>query len=79
MKKDAIKSKIKKIFWFFANPRLLLCLGLAWIITNGWSYIMLGLGILFDVTWMQAVASAYLAVLMMMKSVSFIKALKNLR
>ena len=63
MKKEKLKSKIKKIFWFFANPRLLLCLGLAWIITNGWSYIMLGLGILFDITWMQAVASAYLTFL----------------
>ena len=58
-----MKNKIKKIFWFFANPRLLLCLVLAWIVTNGWSYIMLGLGILFDITWMQAVASAYLAFL----------------
>ena len=58
-----MKNKLKKIFWFFANPRLLLCLGLAWLITNGWSYIMLGLGILFDIAWMQAVASAYLAFL----------------
>lgn len=63
MKKEKLKSKLKKIFWFFANPRLLLCLGLAWLITNGWSYIMLGLGILFDIAWMQAVASAYLAFL----------------
>ena len=63
IKKKKLKNKIKKIFWFFANPRLLLCFGLAWIITNGWSYIMLGLGILFDVAWMQAVASAYLAFL----------------
>ena len=63
MKKEKLKNKLKKIFWFFANPRLLLCLGLAWLITNGWSYIMLGLGILFDIAWMQAVASAYLAFL----------------
>ena len=57
------RNKIKKIFWFFANPRLLFCLGLAWLITNGWSYLLLGLGILLDVTWMQTVASAYLALL----------------
>lgn len=63
MKKEKLKNKLKKIFWFFANPRLLLCLGLAWLITNGWSYIMLGLGILFDIAWMQVVASAYLALL----------------
>ena len=63
MKKEKLKNKLKKRFWFFANPRLLLCLGLAWLITNGWSYIMLGLGILFDIAWMQVVASAYLALL----------------
>ena len=63
MKKGRIKNRIKKIFWFFANPRLLLCLGLAWLITNGWSYILLGLGIILDITWMQTVASAYLALL----------------
>jgi broad-specificity NMP kinase len=60
-----LKKKLKKIFWFFANPRLLLCWGVAWLITNGWSYIMLGLGILFDIAWMQAVAGAYLAFLWM--------------
>lgn len=58
-----MKEKFKKFLQFLFNPRLLLCFGLAWIVTNGWSYIMLGLGILFDVTWMQAVASAYLAFL----------------
>ena len=63
IKKGQIKAKIKKIAWFFANPRLLLCLGIGWIITNGWSYIMLGLGILWDIGWMQAVAGAYLAFL----------------
>lgn len=40
-----------------------MCLGLAWLITNGWSYILLGLGIILDITWMQTVASAYLALL----------------
>ena len=59
-----MRSKtLKKVFWFFANPRLLLCWGLAWIITNGWSYVMLGAGIVFDITWMRAVAGAYLAFL----------------
>ena len=58
-----MKRKLKKILWFFANPRLLLCFGIGWIITNGWSYIMLALGIAWDVGWMQAVAGAYLAFL----------------
>lgn len=58
-----MKSKLKRIWSFLANPRLLLCFGIAWIITNGWAYIMLGLGILFHITWMKGVAGAYLAFL----------------
>ncbi len=57
------KGKLKKIMLFFGNPRLILCFLLAWVITNGWSYIMLGLGTLLDVAWMVAVAGAYLAFL----------------
>ena len=63
MKKDTVKIKIKKLLWFFANPRLLLCFGLAWLITNGWAYIALGIGTLLDIVWMQTVAGAYLAIL----------------
>ena len=58
-----IKEKIKKIFQFFANLRLLLCLGLAWLITNGWSNILLGIGTFLKIEWMAAVASGYLAFL----------------
>ena len=60
----------RKLKWFFIkclhfllNPRFLLCFGIGWIITNGWSYIMLGFGIFMDIGWMVAVASAYLAIL----------------
>lgn len=58
-----MKNKLKKILWFFANPHLLLCLGIAWLITNGWSYILLGVGVFLDISWMQTVAGAYLAFL----------------
>lgn len=61
--KEKTKSKIKKIIQFIINPRLLLCFGIAWLITNGWSYIMLGLGTYFQIGWMMAVASGYLAFL----------------
>ena len=57
------KVILKKAFKFFANPHLLLCFGLAWIITNGWCYLLLGVGMLFDISWMQAVAGGYLAFL----------------
>ena len=57
------KSTFKKIIQFIANPHLLLCFGLAWILTNGWSYILLGVGTLLHIGWMVAVASGYLAFL----------------
>lgn len=67
MPKSAIllqmKDKIKKIFQFIANPRLLLCIAIAWFITNGWAYIIFGLGTLFGIKWMMAVGGAYLAFL----------------
>ena len=45
------------------NPRLLLCFGLAWIITNGWSYILLAIGTWLQIGWMIAVSGAYLTFL----------------
>ncbi len=57
------KEKLKKAIQFIANPRLLVCLGFAWIITNGWSYIMFGIGTYYGIGWMIAVSSAYLAFL----------------
>ena len=58
-----MKNKLKKIFSFVFNPRLLLCFGIAWFITNGWSYVMLGFGTYFEIHWITAVAAAYLTFL----------------
>lgn len=58
-----MKNKLKKIAQFIANPRLLICIAIAWLITNGWSYILLGIGTYFEIGWMTAVAGAYLAFL----------------
>lgn len=58
-----IRSKGKKLLQFLANPRLILCFGMAWIITNGWSYIFMGIGTYYDIGWMVAVAGAYLTFL----------------
>ena len=60
-----LKSWCKTIFEFLLNPRFLLCFGLGWMITNGWSYLMLGLGIYTDTGWMVAVPTTYLAFLWM--------------
>lgn len=58
-----MREKLKKIVQFLLNPRLLLCVGIAWLITNGWSYLMFGFGTYFGVGWMIAVSGAYLAFL----------------
>ena len=63
MNKERIKGAIKTVFLFLANPRLLLCFGIGWMITNGWSYVLLGIGTFCEINWMIAVSSAYLALL----------------
>jgi len=61
--REKIKRLLVKALKFILNPRLLLCFGIAWMITNGWSYLMLAVGTWLGVPWMIAVASAYLAIL----------------
>lgn len=54
---------MKKLLQFITNPRLLFCFLIAWLITNGWSYILFGIGTYLNIEWMIAVAGAYLAFL----------------
>ncbi len=61
--KEQIKNAAVKTLRFFANPHLLLCVGIAWFITNGWSYVMLAVGTYLQIGWMIGVSSAYLAFL----------------
>ena len=58
-----ILDNVKKFLQFLLNPRFLLCFGIGWMITNGWSYILLGIGSFYGIGWMTAVAGAYLAML----------------
>lgn len=58
-----MKEKLKKIIGFIANPRLLVCIALAWVITNGWSYFLFFIGTTAKIHWMTAVSSAYIAFL----------------
>ena len=65
-----VKFIVQKIWKFtmvilvmLLNPKFLLCFGLGWIITNGWSYVLLGAGIWLGIDWMVFVASGYLAFL----------------
>ena len=56
-------QRIKGVLRLLVNWRFLICFGIAWIITNGWSYILLALGTLTQNAWMLAVSGAYLAFL----------------
>lgn len=58
-----MKKKLKKIAAFILNPRLLLCVGIAWMITNGWSYVLMGIGTFLRIGWMIALSGTYLAFL----------------
>lgn len=61
--KEKIKEIVKKTVMFILNPRLLLCFGIAWIITNGWAYIALGIGLLFKIEWLVLLSGSYTALM----------------
>lgn len=62
MKNKLIKLK-NLIVKYLKDPKLFLAFLIAWMITNGWSYVMLGFGIFLKIKWMQVVATSYLAIL----------------
>ena len=61
--KESTKMKLQTIVKFILNPRFLFCFGLAWMITNGWCYIFIGVGTFYDIEWMFYVGTTYLAFL----------------
>ena len=52
---------LRRLIALLLNPRFLLCFGIAWLITNGWAYALLGIGVWNEIGWMSAVAGGYLA------------------
>jgi hypothetical protein len=56
-------SKIKLFLKFIFNWRFALSFGIAWMITNGWAYICLGIGLWFDIKWLAGIAGSYTAIL----------------
>ncbi len=61
--KPKIKYWVKTVLEFILNPRLLLCFGLAWIITNGWAYITTAIAVWLKIEWLAAVSGAYITAL----------------
>lgn len=60
---EKIKNVCGKLARFLFNPRFLLCFGIGWMLTNGWSYVLFALGLALEISWMTAVSSAYMAFL----------------
>ena len=60
---EKIKKWLKTAVMFLLNPRLILCFGIGWMITNGWSYILFGLGTWLQNQWMLGISGAYLTFL----------------
>lgn len=61
--KTKIKYWLKSAIEFILNPRLLLCCGIAWLITNGWVYITSVLAAWLKIDWLGAISAAYLTAL----------------
>lgn len=62
-KKPPLKLRLKLWLRLILNWRFLVCFGIAWLITNGWSYLLFGLGILLQNEWLLGISGAYLAFL----------------
>jgi hypothetical protein len=58
---NKLKLKIKP----FLTPTMFVSFALAWMITNGWAYVLLAIGIYNDVSWAKWVGTTYLAFIWM--------------
>ena len=54
---DKTKKFLKKAVRFLLNPLLLICFGIAWMITYGWCYVFLAVGGWLDICWLAAVGA----------------------
>ncbi|MBR4234691.1 MAG: hypothetical protein IKR85_01360 [Clostridia bacterium] len=68
--RDRIKQKLRHMYetakrWWniLKAPHLLICVGVAWMITNGWCYLAVVFGRTLGFKWLTRVGTAYLAFL----------------
>lgn len=54
-----VKTWLKRIL----NWRFLVCFLIAWMITNGWSYISFAISSIFDISLLKVVATTYISLL----------------
>ena len=58
-----MKWKLRALCAYFLNPHFLICFLLAWMITNGWAYLLMILGMVFRCFPVAGIASAYITFL----------------
>ena len=61
--KQRLLAFLKKWGSILLNPRLLVCIAIAWMITNGWSYVFVALGTWLNIPWMTIPGGAYMSLL----------------
>ena len=61
--KEKWKRKLKSLFRALTNPHLLISLGIAWFITNGWSYVFFGVGLYLHIPWMYRIGAFWMGLL----------------
>ena len=61
--KQKIKIKLKQFWHIYGTPKMLVSFGIAWLITNGWSYVCLYIGKMYGITWLTTISASYIAFL----------------
>ena len=64
MKRD-IREKLRPWLRALTNPHLLISLGIAWFLTNGWAYCAAGVGWYLDIPMLRKTGSVWLGILWM--------------
>ena len=63
--KPLLKERLRPWIRALTNPHLLISLGIAWFITNGWAYCAAGFGWYLDIPALLKIGSVWLGVLWM--------------
>ena len=61
--KAELKAKLRPWVRALTNPHLLISLGIAWFITNGWAYCAIGIGAFLEIGWLLKAGSVWAAML----------------
>lgn len=61
--KAELKEKLRPWVRALTNPHLLISLGIAWFITNGWAYCAIGIGGFLNIGWLFQIGTVWAGLL----------------